>query len=70
MISVCREHCAKSSDGAKDMLRLCAAWMVKAGKQFRCINGQLHVPTLRAALDRRTAQHVVPVVQNDQVSAA
>ena len=52
------------------VLRWCAAGMVEAGKQFRRVNGHLHLPTLRAALETEAAKHVVPVMHNDQVSAA
>jgi putative transposase len=41
--------------------------MAEAGKQFRRVNGHLHLPTVRAALEHETAE---PVVHNDQVSAA
>jgi putative transposase len=51
-------------------LRWCAAGMVEAGKQFRRVNGHLHLPTLRAALEREFAEPVGPVVHNDEVSAA
>ena len=51
-------------------LRWCAAGMVEAGKQFRRVNGHLHLPTLRAALERVCAEPVGPVVHNDRVSAA
>ena len=44
--------------------------MVEAGKQFRRVNGHLHLPTLRAALEREVANFVAPVVHDDQVSAA
>jgi hypothetical protein len=44
--------------------------MVEAGKQFRRVNGHLHLPSLRAALERETAESLGPVVHNDQVSAA
>ena len=36
-------------------LRWCAAGMVEAGKQFRRVNGHLHLPALRAALERDVA---------------
>jgi hypothetical protein len=42
----------------------------KPRKQFRRVNGHLHLPTLRVALKRETAESVVPVVHNDQVSTA
>ncbi|MGH3560126.1 MAG: IS256 family transposase [Mycobacterium sp.] len=72
MISVCREHAAnvKRWRDGQMALRWCAAGMIEAGKQFRRVNGHLHLPTLRAALEREAAKHVGPVVHNDQVSAA
>jgi transposase-like protein len=72
MISVCREHAGnvKRWRDGQMALRWCAAGMVEAGKQFRRVNGHLHLPTLRAALERETAESVGPVVHNDQVSAA
>jgi len=72
MISVCREHAAnvKRWRDGQMALRWCAAGMVEAGKQFRRVNGHLHLPALRAALERATAESVGPVVHNDQVSAA
>ncbi|HEY9310718.1 IS256-like element IS1295 family transposase [Williamsia sp.] len=72
IISVCREHAGnvKRWRDGQMALRWCAAGMVEAGKQFRRVNGHLHLPALRAALEREVAEHVVPVVHNDQVSAA
>ena len=72
MISVCREHAAnvKRWRDGQMALRWCAAGMVEAGKQFRRVNGHLHLPSLRTALEREVAETVVPVVHNDQVSAA
>ena len=72
MISVCREHAAnvKRWRDGQMALRWCAAGMIEAGKQFRRVNGHLHLPTLRAALERESAEPVAPVVHNDEVSAA
>ena len=72
MISVCREHAAnvKRWRDGQMALRWCAAGMVEAGKQFRRVNGHLHLPALRAALEREFAEPVGPAVHNDQVSAA
>ena len=72
MISVCREHAGnvKRWRDGQMALRWCAAGMVEAGKQFRRVNGHLHLPTLRTALERQTAEPVGPVVHNDKVSAA
>jgi putative transposase len=72
MISVCREHAGnvKRWRDGQMALRWCAAGMVEAGKQFRRVNGHLHLPALRTALERECAEPVAPVVHNDQVSAA
>jgi len=72
MISVCREHAGnvKRWRDGQMALRWCAAGMVEAGKQFRRVNGHLHLPTLRAALQREIAESVGPVVHNDEASAA
>src|SRR5947209_12645343 len=68
MISVCREHSANVTrwrDGQM-ALRWCAAGMVEAGKQFRRVNGHLHLPALRAALERAVTKDVTPVMHNEQ----
>ncbi len=72
MISVCREHAGnvKRWRDGQMALRWCAAGMVEAGKQFRRVNGHLHLPTLRAALQREIAESVGSVVHNDDASAA
>ena len=72
MISVCREHAGnvKPWPDGQMALRWWAAGMIEAGKPFRRVNGHLHLPTLRAALERETAKSVGPGVHNDQVSAA
>lgn len=72
LISVCREHAGnvKRWRDGQMALRWCAAGMVEAGKQFRRVNGHLHLPALRTALERECAEPVAPVVHNDQVSAA
>lgn len=72
MISVCREHAGnvKRWRDGQMALRWCAAGMVEASKQFRRVNGHLHLPTLRGALEREVAKSVIPVVHNDEVSAA
>jgi putative transposase len=70
MIEICREH-AKNVKHWQDgtmALRWAAAGMVEAGKQFRRVNGHLHLPALRAALEREIAQTVGAV--QDQTSTA
>jgi hypothetical protein len=34
--------------------------MIEAAKQFRRVNGHLHLPTLRAARERQSAESVDP----------
>jgi putative transposase len=53
MIEICRDHSTNVKrwrDGTMS-LRWCAAGMAEAAKQFRRVNGHLHLPALRAALD-------------------
>jgi hypothetical protein len=51
-------------------LRWCAAGMVEAGKQFRRVNGHLHLNALRAALERDVTETVGAVCQDDLVNLA
>lgn len=73
MIEICREH-AKNVKRWRDgqmALRWCAAGMVEASKQFRRVNGHLHLPGLRTALERHVAAQTVGADCNTQdVSAA
>jgi putative transposase len=66
MIEICRDHSANVKnwrDGTM-ALRWCAAGMGEAAKQFRRVNGHLHLPTLRKALEadiaRRNHEPVTP----------
>jgi putative transposase len=72
MISICRAHSAnvKRWRDGQMALRWCAAGMVEAGKQFRRVNGHLHLAKLRAALDAEIAGTVTPAVQDEEVVAA
>ena len=73
MIGICREH-AKNVKRWRDgqmALRWCAAGMVEASGQFRRVNGHLHLPALRTALERHIATATVGADCNTQdVSAA
>jgi hypothetical protein len=53
MIEICRDHAAnvKRWRDGQMVLRWIAAGMGEAAKQFRRVNGYLHLPALRAALD-------------------
>jgi putative transposase len=72
MISICREHAknVKHWQDGQMALRWCAAGMVEAGKQFRRVNGHMHLRALRAELQRVTAETDTPNHQNDAVNAA
>jgi putative transposase len=73
MISICREHAGnvkRWQDGTM-ALRWCAAGMVEAGKQFRLVNGYLHLSALRAALEAEVAKPVSdPCKDQEEVEAA
>ena len=43
-------------------LRWCAAGMIEARNQFRRVNGHLHLPALRIALDAHVAAQTVGTV--------
>jgi putative transposase len=68
MISICRDHTAnvKRWRDGQMALRWVAAGMGEARKQFRRVNGHLHLPALRAALDAT----VTPNRYNTQEDAA
>jgi len=60
MIEICREHSknVKRWRGGTMALRWCAAGMLEAGHQFRRVNGHMHLPKLRAALNSCFAENV------------
>lgn len=62
MIEICRDHSrnVKRWQDGQMALRWCAAGMLEAGKQFRRVNGHLHMKALRAALDEHVAASVTP----------
>jgi hypothetical protein len=51
-------------------LRWCAAGMPEAGHQFRRVNGHLHLPKLRAALNRHFAENVSDACDDREHEAA
>jgi putative transposase len=72
MIGICREH-SKNVKRWRDgtmALRWCAAGMTEAGKQFRRVNGHLHLAKLRAALDACFIENVSTKCQDESVRAA
>jgi putative transposase len=72
MIEICREH-SKNVKRWRDgtmALRWCAAGMLEADHQFRRVNGHLHLPKLRAALEAHFARNVSAASQNEDQKAA
>ena len=73
MISIARDHSinVKNWQNGNMALRWCAAGMIEASKQFRRVNGHLHLPALRVALNAHVAVHTVGAVRHDdRVTAA
>jgi putative transposase len=72
MIAICRDHSRNVKrwrDGTM-ALRWCAAGMLEAGHQFRRVNGHLHLPKLRAALDAHFTVDVSAACHDDDSQAA
>jgi len=71
MIEICREH-SKNVKRWRDgtmALRWCAAGMVEAGHQFRRVNGHLHLPKLRAALEEHFSGSVSAAAEPDRMAS-
>jgi transposase-like protein len=71
MIEICREHARNVKrwrDGTM-ALRWCAAGMIEAGHQFRRVNGHLHLPKLRAALDAHFTANVGAAPEQDRIAS-
>jgi transposase-like protein len=71
MISICRDRSSnvKRWRDGQMALRWCAAGMVEAGKQFRRVNGHLHLRPLRDTLNKIT-ETVGPTAHDETVNAA
>jgi transposase-like protein len=72
MIEICRDHSRNVKrwrDGTM-ALRWCAAGMLEAGHQFRRVNGHMHLPRLRAALNRHFAENVSGACDDREQKAA
>ena len=67
-LPICRNHSTnvKNWQSGDMALRWCAAGLVEAGKQFRRVNGHLHLPTLRAALERHVTEQGVSAERHDE----
>ena len=71
MIEICRDHSTnvKRWRDGQMALRWCAAGMVEASKQFRRVNGFLHLPALRVALEAHVNGAVAPACNDGEVAA-
>jgi putative transposase len=71
MIEICRDHSTnvKRWRDGQMALRWCAAGMLEASKQFRRVNGFLHLPALRAALEDLVKGAVSPRCEDGEVAA-
>jgi hypothetical protein len=71
MIEICRDHSAnvKRWRDGQMALRWCAAGMAEAAKQFRKVNGFMHLPALRKALDDYVERGVIPINYNKEDAA-
>jgi putative transposase len=68
MISIARTHSSnvKNWQNGNMAMRWCAAGMIEARGQFRRVNGHLHLPALRAALDAQVAAQTVGAIRHDE----
>lgn len=71
MIEICRDHATnvKRWRDGQMALRWCAAGMLEAAKQFRRVNGFLHLAALRDALNRHVATTVTPPCEDEHIAA-
>jgi putative transposase len=71
MIEISRDHSTnvKRWRDGQMVLRWCAAGMVEASKQFRRVNGFMHLPALRKALEAHVAAAVTPIDYNKEDAA-
>jgi putative transposase len=68
MISIARTHSSnvKNWQNGNMALRWCAAGMIEARGQFRRVNGHLHLPGLRVALDAHVAAQTAGAIRHDE----
>jgi transposase-like protein len=72
MIEICRDHSAnvKHWESGTMALRWCAAGLFEANKQFRRVNGHLHLPALRTALNEHVGVAVTASAYTAQQEVA
>ena len=71
MIEICRDHSTnvKRWRDGEMVLRWCAAGMLEAAKQFRRVNGFMHLPALRKALNAHVTGTVTAPCDDEDVAA-
>ncbi len=72
MIEICREY-SKNVKRWRDgtvALRWCAAGMLEADHRFRRVNGDLHLPKLRAELEVHFTESVTAMRQDQDQEVA
>jgi hypothetical protein len=72
LIEICREqskNVKRWRDGTM-AVRWCAAGMLEADHQFRRVNGDLHLPRLRAGLDASFTENVSAASQTEDQKVA
>lgn len=70
ILSICRDPASNGKNwrDSQMALRWCTAGMTETTKQFRQVNGHLHLGALRHALDQQPAETVAPECYNDNVT--
>ncbi len=71
MIEICRDHSAnvKRWRDGEMALRWCTVGMAEAATQFRRVNGFLHLPALKNALEDHVRRAATPVDYNKEDAA-
>ncbi len=71
MIEICRDHSTNEKRWREGEmgLRWCAAGIGEAKNQFRRVNGYLHLPALRTALNVHVNGAVIPTCEHEAEAA-
>lgn len=72
MIEICREHTKNVKNWRDGQMaqRWAAAGMIETGKQFRRVNGHLHLPASHDAFEAEVRKTVGPAVHDEGINAA
>ena len=71
MIEICGDYSSNVNRRRDGQMAWCwcAAGTSEASRQFRRVNGHLHVPTLRVAIDKHATADVIPTCETDHQAA-